>query len=131
MKIMKKPQIIIIFVIIAVLLALAFYYYNNSNNYTKDYFSNNSNYKWITSGTCKSNHMQDLSMGDCSGYFDSSNYDVVTANEGPPGCWLILGNSLSDVVKNEPKLAGKGFACWSKNNSDNKQCSDDFPCVCK
>ena len=66
-----------------------------------DNFSNNSKYKWITSGTCRSNNMQDLAMSDCSSYFDSSNYDTVKANDGPPGCWLVLGNSLT---KSKPSL---------------------------
>jgi hypothetical protein len=75
--------------------------------------------------------MQDLTQTDCSSYLQDTNYTITGADHGPPGCWLVLGNSLNGVLKDNPNFAGKGFGCYSQNKTDGKQCSADFPCVCK
>ena len=87
-------------------------------------------YKWISRGTCSSHKYKDLTRKDCSKYFQRSNYTVTGSPHGPPGCWLVLGNSLKGSIKEQPELKGKGFACWTKVK-DGKKCSPDFPCVCK
>jgi len=87
-------------------------------------------YKWISKGTCSSHKYKDLTRKDCSKYFQKSNYVVTGSPHGPPGCWLVLGDSLKGAVKEQPELKGKGFACWTKVK-DGKKCSPDFPCVCK
>jgi CDP-diacylglycerol pyrophosphatase len=112
--------------ILVILAVLVFFYYFMSSSY-----ENYKNYKWVTEGTCASNKMQDLTKNDCTSYFNKSNYTITDADHGPPGCWLVLGDSLNGVVNSQPQFAGKGFGCWSTNNSDGKQCSADFPCVCK
>jgi hypothetical protein len=122
---MKKKYSYLL-IILAILAVLVFFYFMSNNRY-----ESYKNYKWVTEGTCASHNMQDLSKGDCTGYFNDSNYTITDADHGPPGCWLVLGDSLDGVIKGEPKFAGKGFGCWSTNNSDGKQCSADFPCVCK
>lgn len=124
---MKKNYKIILIVVVALIIVLAFFYFSGG------YFENfdNSNYKFITKGTCASHNLQDLTNNDCSRYFQSSNYNITGAEHGPPGCWLVLGKSLDGVLKGNPQFKGKGFGCWSKNTSDGKQCSPDFPCVCK
>jgi hypothetical protein len=123
---MKKNYKIIL-IIVALIIVLAFFYF--SSGYFENY--DNSNYKFITKGTCASHNLQDLTNNDCSRYFQSSNYNITGAEHGPPGCWLVLGKSLDGVLKGNPQFAGKGFGCWSQNKSDGKQCSPDFPCVCK
>ena len=91
----------------------------------------NQNYKFVTDGTCASHQMNDLTKDDCSRYLLKSNYTITEAEHGPPGCWLVLGEMLNQTMNEQPQFAGKGFACWSKNHSDNKQCSSDVPCICK
>jgi hypothetical protein len=114
---------------LVILIVLAIYYYF-TNKYMSEYFSNK-NYKFVTSGTCASHSMRDLTKGDCSRYLLKSNYTITEADHGPPGCWLVLGEMLNQTMNEQPQFAGKGFACWSKNHSDNKQCSSDIPCICK
>jgi hypothetical protein len=75
--------------------------------------------------------MNDLSKDDCSRYLLKSNYTITEADHGPPGCWLVLGEMLNQTMNEQPQFAGKGFACWSNNNDDGKQCSSDIPCICK
>jgi hypothetical protein len=89
------------------------------------------NYKFVTDGTCASHQMNDLSKDDCSRYLLKSNYTITEADHGPPGCWLVLGEMLNQTMNEQPQFAGKGFACWSSNNDDGKQCSSDIPCICK
>ena len=75
--------------------------------------------------------MQDLTQNDCSKYLLKSNYNITVADHGPPGCWLVLGEMLDQTMNEQPQFAGKGFACWSQNKSDGKQCSANIPCACK
>jgi hypothetical protein len=126
---MKKRHFLLL-TTIAVVAILAFLYYYLDGKFSNESF-NNKNYKWITSGTCASHNMNTLTQSDCSGYLNSSNYSVNMADHGPPGCWLLLGDRLDGVVKKNPDKAGKGFACWSKNESDGMKCSADVPCICK
>jgi hypothetical protein len=119
-----KSPLVIAVVALIILYVLYMLYRNSMENY------DNSGYKWITSGTCASNNLQDLSMEQCSSYLQSSNYRVTNADHGPPGCWLVLGKSLDGVLKENPQFKGKGFGCWSNVRTDGKQCSADFPCVC-
>jgi hypothetical protein len=133
---MKKgyTKFYIFAILFFIIIALYFGYTSAKISYTDAQLkntSNNSNYNWITDGTCSSHGMKDLTNNDCSGYFQSSNYTITGAEHGPPGCWLVLGKSLDGVLKSNPQFAGKGFGCWSQNTSDGKQCSPDFPCVCK
>ena len=122
-------------IILAIIIVLAFLYFfaGNLMNETLGNLSNsgNSNYKFVTDGTCASHRMSDLSKDDCSRYLLKSNYTITEADHGPPGCWLVLGEMLNQTMNEQPQFAGKGFACWSKNQSDNKQCSGDIPCICK
>jgi len=130
----KYYYLFTIIIVIIVLAVLYYYFIGNNQSSMFDLNSNNldnSNYKWITQGTCASNKMQDLTKTDCSSYLQSSNYNVTGADHGPPGCWLVLGNSLNGVLRDNPQFAGKGFACWSDVQTDGKQCSPDFPCICK
>ena len=115
---------------ILVILAIIYLVYIGMNSFAKEYFSD-SGFKWISDGTCASHNLQDLTQSDCSNYLQSSNYTVTGADHGPPGCWLVFGDSLTGAVKANPQLAGKGFGCYSQNKTDGKQCSSDFPCVCK
>ena len=117
------------FVAAGVAIILVFVLYKLYANYLENY--ENSGIKWVTSGTCASNNLQDLSMEQCSSYLQSSNYTITGADHGPPGCWLVLGKSLDGVLKANPQFKGKGFGCWSNVQTDGKQCSADFPCVCK
>jgi len=117
--------IIIIIIIILILVYFSNHPINSINH------NSNSRYKWITSGTCASNNLHNISKDDCSNYLQSSNYTITDADHGPPGCWLVLGDSLNGVLKKNPQFKGKGFGCWSNVQTDGKQCSDDFPCVCK
>jgi len=103
----------------------------NAPNMDKPNMPKNANYKWITQGTCASNKMQDLTQEDCSSYLADSNYTITPAKHGPPGCWLVLGDSLNKVLEDNPQFIGKGFGCHSLNKTDGMQCSPDFPCVCK
>jgi hypothetical protein len=123
---MKKSHKTIL-IVVALIIILAFFYF--SGGYFENY--DTSNYKFITKGTCASHNLQDLTNNDCSRYFQSSNYTITGAEHGPPGCWLVLGEMLNQTMNEQPQFAGKGFACWSKNQSDNKQCSSDIPCICK
>ena len=125
---MKKYNMYSILKLLIIVVILAIIYY--SYLATKEYFSD-SGFKWISDGTCASHNMRDLSQSDCSNYLQSSNYTVTGADHGPPGCWLVFGDSLTGAVKGNPQLAGKGFGCYSQNKTDGKQCSADFPCVCK
>ena len=123
-------------IIILILVLIVCYYLPNMSNMptmpTSENFDNtNANYKWITQGTCASNNMQDLTQEDCGKYFQDSNYTITPAQHGPPGCWLVLGDSLNKVLEDNPQFRGKGFGCWSTEKSDGKFCSPDFPCVCK
>jgi hypothetical protein len=126
-------------IIIAIIVVLAFLYHLFSNKLYVDYLNNmimnnsmtKGNYKFVTEGTCASHRMNDLSKDDCSRYLLKSNYNITEADHGPPGCWLVLGEMLDQTMNEQPQFAGKGFACWSKNHSDNKQCSTDIPCICK
>jgi len=130
---MKKgfKKLLIIFVVFVV---VVFLYRSFSNYFTASYlknYSGNKNYKFVTDGTCASHQMGDLTKDDCSRYLLKSNYTITEADHGPPGCWLVLGEMLNQTMNQQPQFAGKGFACWSQNHSDNKQCSTDVPCICK
>lgn len=116
-------------IILAIIFVLAFLYFF-AGNYMSEQFGS-ANYKFVTDGTCASHRMSDLSKDDCSRYLLKSNYNITEADHGPPGCWLVLGEMLDQTMNEQPQFAGKGFACWSKNHSDNKQCSTDIPCICK
>jgi hypothetical protein len=124
---MKKMSLFI--TVLAALVILVIIYYL-LNRIVKEHFSDNG-FQWISSGTCASHNLQDLTQGDCSNYFQSSNYTITGADHGPPGCWLVLGDSLNGVLKDNPNFSGKGFGCYSQNKTDGKKCSPDFPCVCK
>lgn len=130
---MKKgiKKFLIVLAIIVVL-ALLYLFMGNSNmsKFMNEKFGGN-NYKFVTDGTCASHRMQDLSKDDCSRYLLKSNYTITEADHGPPGCWLVLGEMLNQTMNEQPQFAGKGFACWSKNQTDNKECSSDIPCICK
>ena len=117
------------FIIVALILILVYYFYNLLSGSFESY--DISSYKWVTSGTCSSNNLQDISKGACSSYLQSSNYTITGADHGPPGCWLVLGDSLNGVLKDNPQFKGKGFGCWSDVYTDGKECSPDFPCICK
>lgn len=112
--------------VITVLVILIILYYLLNRVVISD-----SGFQWISNGTCASHNMKDLTQSDCSSYLQSSNYTITGADHGPSGCWLVLGDSLTGAVKANPQLAGKGFGCYSQNKTDGKQCSADFPCVCK
>jgi len=131
---MKNSSVRLFSTIVAILAFLAFLYYYVAGKFIVSYlnkYGGNKNYKWITEGTCASNNMQDLTQSDCSNYLLKSNYNITVADHGPSGCWLVLGNSLNQTMQEQPQFAGKGFACWSQNKSDGKQCSVDVPCACK
>lgn len=133
---MKKgyKSVYLFAIIFFIIVALYFGYRSAQVSYTdaqlKNY-SNSSNYKWITDGTCSSHGMQDLTQSDCSRYLLKSNYNITVADHGPPGCWLVLGEMLNQTMNEQPQFAGKGFACWSQNKQDGKQCSANIPCACK
>jgi hypothetical protein len=130
---MKKPMKHLLYVILAIIV-VAFLYHFVSNYFVAGYlknYSGNKNYKFVTDGTCASHQMGDLSKDECSRYLLKSNYTITEADHGPPGCWLVLGEMLNQTMNEQPQFAGKGFACWSKNHTDNKQCSSDIPCICK
>ena len=125
---MKKKSHIF-FIIIAILIVLGIAYYL-AGSYMNEKFSNNG-YKWVTEGTCASNKMQDLTQQECSRYLLKSNYNITVADHGPPGCWLVLGEMLDQTMNEQPQFKGKGFACWSQDKTDGKQCSANIPCACK
>lgn len=124
-------KIVAILVILVVLYYVYKFLYNLmiKNSLNKDAASKN--YKWITEGTCASNNMTALQQNECSNYLLKSNYNITVANHGPPGCWLVLGDALDQRMQEQPQFAGKGFACWSQNETDGMSCSPDIPCVCK
>jgi len=130
---MKNINKDLIFKLFAVVVILVILYYIFVNFYMKmiEKFGNDSDYKWISDGTCASHNLQDLTQSDCSSYLQDSNYTVTGADHGPPGCWLVFGKSLTGAVQGNPQLSGKGFGCYSENKTDGKQCSSDFPCICK
>ena len=118
------------YVIIILILVLVFCYYLLPTK-NEHFDTANTNYKWITQGTCASNKMKDLTQEDCVKYLPDSNYTITPANHGPPGCWLVLGDSLNKVLADNPQFIGKGFGCHSTVKTDGMMCSPDFPCVCK
>ena len=133
---MKFGKKFMLLFVIAILIILGITYYFGGNYSSDSYparnnYSSNSKYKWITDGTCSSHGMQDLTQNDCSKYLLKSNYNITVADHGPPGCWLVLGEMLDQTMNEQPQFAGKGFACWSQNKSDGKQCSANIPCACK
>jgi hypothetical protein len=133
---MKKgyTKIYMVAILFFIIVALYFGYMSAQVRYTDTQLkniSNNSNYKWITDGTCNSHGMKDLTQSDCSRYLVKSNYNITVADHGPPGCWLVLGEMLDQTMNEQPQFAGKGFACWSENKQDGKQCSANLPCACK
>ena len=129
---MDNNNILLIFLCIILLIGLYLLYIEEQKfkNLEQESFVNSPKYKWITEGTCKSNNMEVLTLEDCKNYFKDSNYVVTGSPHGQPGCWPVLGNELTNVVKENPQFNGKGFACWTEVN-DGKQCSTDVPCVCK
>jgi hypothetical protein len=126
---MKRNSMFSFLTVVVILAILAFLYYYVSGS-VKEKF-NSTNFQWISDGTCSSHGMQNLTSSDCSNYLQSSNYTVTGADHGPPGCWLVFGNSLTGAIQGNPQLKGKGFGCYSQNTTDGKQCSSDFPCICK
>jgi len=133
---MKKGyrNVYIAAIVIFIIVVLYFGYMSAQVSYTDAQLKNsqgNSNYKWITNGTCASHGMQDLTQNDCSNYLLKSNYNITVADHGPSGCWLVLGEMLGQTMNEQPQFAGKGFACWSQNKTDGKQCSANIPCACK
>ena len=87
-------------------------------------------YKYVTSGTCNSNKLKNISEKECRKHLGKTNHNVTITNGGPRGCWPVLGDSLKNANKNDPSRLGKGFGCYAEKG-DGRNCSNDFPCVCK
>jgi hypothetical protein len=123
-----------IFIVLLILIVVIYVFFNSNRQNTKKepFEENNKNYKWITEGTCRSNNLKNLNKNECKEYLNDTNYVVTDSPHGPPGCWLVLGDELQNVLETNPQFNGKGFGCWAPNDiSDNKMCSVDVPCICK